>query len=283
MPLPGVKVGPLDPDATSQFGQVSAHNSARSLIRKHAAAHPPILTSALGHVLDPARTKGLDLDEVKAYVSGLKRENGDPMLPEGCTVVGAAVRGEADRPQILSFTFETPSRRTAKWFAPYTAEALPESYAAGTELRKVKEMRDRGVVAFDDNAAETTVLRREAAELRRQNDALRDTVQAQADGTNGGSAPAEVEGDTRPAEEIAEDESGEGSDGDDEEQRPGDGTLTEAEPIEGYDELNAHQAAALLKGDDITAERIEAIVAYERKHGNRKTVVAAGEQSLDRG
>lgn len=49
-------------------------------------------------------------------------------------------------------------------------------------------------------------------------------------------------------------------------------------PIEGYDDLKAGQAQSAIK--DLSASDLRRVLAYERKHANRKTVVAAIEKSL---
>lgn len=307
MALPGVKVGPLDPDATSDFGQVSQKNSARTLIRLHAQQHPPILRKHLRRALDPERTKGLDMDEVRDYLSGLKHDNGDPIVPKGAVVVGASVRGEQDEPQTLTFTYRTgKSGRTAKWFAPYSENELPESFKAGSEYRRVREMKDRGVVEFDREGLRTQVLEREAGSLRRENGALR----AQVEGQGGGDLPDEVEGDTRPDDRIAADNEELGRENEELKARvaqleqltsnlgelpPSPGasgrfdpdakhqTIAQEPPVEGYDDLRGDELIKIVKADDTSEEQRQAILDYEKGHQNRRGVVGAAEQSLGKG
>lgn len=299
--LPGVKVGPLDPDATSEFGQVGRNNSARQLIRLHHQAHPPVLVQALAKKLDPERTKGLELDEVRKYLGKLKLDNGDPLVPEGARVVGASVRGERDRPQVLTFTYETAeSKRTGKWFAEYNADVLPDSYDAGSELAKVQEMKDRGVVAFDSEGTATEQLRRELAEVRRQNRSLRELAEGRAG--KDADVPAEVDesdaalADARSGDQIVEDnerlgrenvelkarlEQLESALGTATQPGPLAGTnATEEPPLADYDDLNATDLVKVIKDEDTSEETRQAILAYELKNRNRSTVVTAAEERI---
>lgn len=301
--LPGVKIGPLDPDATSQFGQVSRTHSARTLIRLHSQAHPPALINALARPLDDARTKGLDLAEVREFVATLDRENGDPVLPDGSTIVGAAVRGKPDSEQVLTFTFENASGRTGKWFAPYTGDDLPDSYDAGTALSAIREMKDRGVVAFDTEGTHTQILQRENADLRRQNDALRGSIESRI-GDKPGKPPKAPAGDTRPSVQIVDENERLGRENVELKERmaqleaaletnlhapPAAPAAAAGErepaasaepPIEGYDDLDARKVATLLKADATSDEDRNAILEYERAHANRKTVIGAAEGAL---
>lgn len=297
MGLPGVKVGPLDPDTTSDFGQVAQRNSARRLIRLHAQAHPAELTRQLSRPLDPERTKGLDLDEVRSYLDGQELENGDPLVPDGARVVGASVRGDRDTEQVLTFTYLTPSGRTAKWHAAYDADGLPDSVEAGDELVKVREMKDRGVVAFDSEGTHTELLRREAGRLRRENEALR----AQAEARGDGELPPETPGDTRADVSVVEEaeqlrrtnqelvernaqlESALDSAATQQlrSQAPApDSPLADDEPIAEYDKLNADAVVKHLRDEGTSDEDRQRILDYERAHADRKTVVGAAEVSL---
>lgn len=301
MGLPGVRVGPLDPDSTSQFGQVSAKNSARQLIRLHRQMYSPAKVRALSRPLDEPRTKGLDFEEVENYLRGLEHPNGDPMLAEGHKLVGAAVRGDPRTGQVVTFQFQTPSGRVGKWFAPYHDEALPDSYAAGTELTRVKEMKDRGVVAYDSEGTRTTILERENAELRRRVAAMDAFVK----GGSQGDPPTGAAVDTRNQAMIAEQAEQLGRENQELKERlaayeahtaaqggglptagieetlpPTDGVASQDEPFEGYDQLKATDVVARLKADETTNDEREAILAYERTHANRGTVVSCAEQTL---
>lgn len=296
MALEGVKVGPLDPDRTAEFGQVSAKNSARTLLRFHAQQNPAVLRQRLARAIDPERTKGLDMDEVRAYVGGLKHDNGDPLVPDGATVVGASVRGETDREQTLTFTYELPSGRTGKWFAPYTASAIPRSFESGAQYARIREMKDRGVVEFDREGLHTHVLERENAGLRREVKALRGNLESpdeQAEDVE------ETPGDTRPDDKIAEENQRLGQENEELRSRlaaleahfgnaPGDAdqaeaTATEEPPLDDYDGYKADELVKLMRSDDTDADTRQKVLDYERRHQNRRTVVAAAEESLGKG
>jgi hypothetical protein len=250
--LPGVRVGPLDPDVTESFGQVSGRVSARQLIRQHAALHPPALISALSKKLDDEFTQGLDLSEVGEALAD--------DLPDGVTnVVGAQIRGERDKPQVLTFTYETESGRTAKWFVPLddVRDSIPASLERGEKIARFAEAKRLGLALTTDEAgdptqdihtggAEATFLRRENARLKREAEALR----ARLEGRESAQPPAD------------------------------DGTGLPAEPVVGYEELNADDAKKLLADDETTPEEVAAILAYEKATKNRKSVVSAAEQKL---
>jgi polyhydroxyalkanoate synthesis regulator phasin len=52
-------------------------------------------------------------------------------------------------------------------------------------------------------------------------------------------------------------------------------------PVRGYDDLTARQATERLKG--LTPAQLRAVRDYERRHANRKSVLAAVERALDEG
>lgn len=306
MALPGVKVGPLDPDATSEFGQVAAKNSARTLIRLHRQLYPADLLRHLARAIDPERTKGLDLDEVTDYLGGLEHDNGDPLVPDGAMLVGATVRGERRDPrgQVLCWQAQLSSGRIKKGYAPYNADVLPDSFDAGAELVKVKEMTDRGVVSFDSEGTRTQILERQLREKTREARALRAYVDGhgdEPDEESGDASAADI--DLRDGNNLAEDnqrlcrENAEmrerlaklealvGSVGGGvptgglEQDIPHDSVASADEPVDGYDDLNADVAARLLRSDDIDVDTRERILAYEQTHKNRKSVVAAGREA----
>lgn len=303
--LPGVKVGPLDPDSTAGFGHIASHNNARQLIRLHRQMHPPELLRALARPLDEARTKGIDLDEVGEYIGGLSHPNGDPVLPQGARVSGAAVRGDRQTGQVLTFTYTLPSGRVGKWYAPYGPEELPASFDAGAEFAKVAEMKDRGVVAFDSEGTQTEILRRQLAESRREAAALRRAAERRgtADDVVGPGDSAEL--DTRDSANIAEEneqlrrevqelrerfaqqENLEGAGGGfvptgglEQDFPPRDNVASADPPFEGYDDLKADDVCKRLKAGETSDEERRAILDYERTHANRKSVVGAAEESL---
>lgn len=144
--LEGVRIGPMDPDSTADFGTVGAKNSARTLIRRHAAMHPPQLTGKLKLKRQDERSNALDMGEVRRAVEGRIEDDGQE-VPEAFYITGAAVRGEDDQPskQVVSFTYQLPSGRQGKGAIPYDAELLPNSTAAGDEAVRVKKAKDAGV------------------------------------------------------------------------------------------------------------------------------------------
>jgi hypothetical protein len=297
--LPGVRIGPLDPDQTADFGQVSKDHSARQLIRLYLQMNPQPLTRALARPLDAERTQGLVIEEVRGYVAGLQLENGDPVIPEGAEVVGAAVRGARDREQALTFTFQLPSGRVGKWFAEFEPGELPESAQAGDELVAAQQMRERGVVALDSEALSTETLRRQVSGLRRERDALRAQLASGGDGEDVDT----VETDIRPDDQIVEDNqqlrveneelrarnaqleaavagsAAEALHPQSADKTP-EPTAAEDEPVEGYDDLHAAEAVNLIKDSD--RAMVQRILSYERGHANRRSVVGAGERELDK-
>lgn len=299
--LPGVRVGPLDPDATAGFGQVSQNNSARQLIRLHKQLHPPSMVRALARKRDDPRTAGLDLDEVEEYVCGLEHDNGDPLVPKGAKVVGAAVRGDPRTGQVVTFQYEMPSGRVGKWFAPYLPESLPVSHEAGLENTRTHEMRERGLVAFDSEGTRAEILERHNAELRRQVRALTSYVEGGGDGeppagaaVDGRNQAVIADENERLGRELQETKArlaqfeavaaahggGTSLAGADETVAPTDRVASVDEPVEGYDNLKADEAIKFLKDEGTDNETRERVLAYEKTHANRSTVVSAGEQSL---
>jgi hypothetical protein len=273
MSLPGVNVGPLDPDRTASFGQVSGRTSARQLIRIHAQAHPLVLQKALARKLDDERSKALDMDEVRDYLDGVELPNGDPAVPDGAEVVGASVRGERDQPQVLTYTFRIEeSGRTAKWFADYNESVLPKSYAAGSDRVHLAELRERGVAVTEssiDTAPKRT--RREAPKddaekaelLRRVEAAERRVAELEAEEPDAdASAEAEAEREAAEAEQ------------------PDEGAAAAEPPFEGYEDVNAAEMVKRIKADDTPDEEVQAILDFERTHANRKSVVGAAEVAL---
>lgn len=311
--LEGVRVGPLDPDATESFGQVAQGNTARQLIRLHRQLHPPELVRALARPLDEAHTKAAkeSLEEITDHLGTLEFPNGDPLVPSDAKVIDAAVRGDKATGQVLTFQYVMPSGRVGKWYTEYHEDDLPEAYSAGQEYAKVREMKDRGMVAYDTEGTSAELLRRSNTELRREVAALR----AQADGQDvevprrSGAKRA----DARRAEEIAGAQerlaqenaelrrrnaeleqlsaaqgggmSLEGAD----EVVPGGaggtgegGAAAQEPPLDDYENLKADQLVKRIRHEDTSPEDVQAILEYERSHAGRKSVVGAAEQRLDR-
>lgn len=309
MGLPGVRVGPLDPDATESFGQVSKRNSARQLIKLHGQMYPPALKRALVRPRDDARSEALDHDEVVKYIAGLTHENGDPVIPEGAEYVpgSAAVRGERRGEQILTFLYQLPSGRTGKWHAPYSKDVLPTSHDQGTERVRVEEYRERGLVPYGSDSTRAQILERQLAETRSERDRLREYVKGGGQGDppeESGDGPdrvelanqeglaAQLEDANREREELrqrlaqfealsAAQGGGLSTSGIEETIPPeGSNVRTENEPVAGYDNLKADEAVKLLRDENTDEETRQRILAYERTHANRKSVTSAGEQSL---
>lgn len=139
--LPGVKVGPLDPDATAEFGTVDAANNARILIRRHSRQMPPQLRNALLRPFNEPRSLALDDDEVAEYV-----EDSDVLPDEATYVPGSAnVRGdESDRkPLILAFVYETKGQRTGKAVLPYGLKEMDLDDDDDDPLSASREKGDR--------------------------------------------------------------------------------------------------------------------------------------------
>lgn len=312
--LPGVRVGPLDPDATESFGQVSGRTSARQLIRTHAAMHPPVLTAALSKKLDEERTQALLLSEV----SDVLNADGD-LLPEDSVLEGAQVRGERDRPQLLTFTFRVPSGRTAKGFTEYD-ERFAKSVERGDEAVKIAELRKTGLLAVGPGqpqdshvgTARAEAAERQAAGLRAENDELRKRLEERGTAEGGGKTAEQERQESADGEQPDDDYDewtlGElrdalAKDGledtvdrevaiaelrkvDAEEGVPeadGEPPTTDAsgadEPVNGYSEFNAEKAKAAIKEADEQTAR--AILDYEKQVGKRTTVVSAAEHRID--
>lgn len=276
MGLPGVRVGPLDPDRTADFGEVSGKNSARSLVRLHAQQYPSTLLAALGRRLDPERSKALDMDEVRSYLDGLTRENGDPAIPVGAEVVAASVRGERDREQVLTYSYRVESGRTAKWFAEYNADVLPISYEDGSDRVRVAEMKERGVVMSDPDVSaggSTSKTDNENRRLKKELERLQGELARVTQEVNRGATVPEPDALSPDAGDEPQEPAGDEPAGD---------SIPAAEdpPFDGYDEMKAAEVVKQLKAEDTADVERQAILDYEKTHANRKSVVGAAEQSL---
>lgn len=270
--LPGVKIGPLDPDRTADFGQVSASTSARQLVRHHAAMYPPELRRVLSLTRQEQRTKALDPEEVEAAVRASFEDDGQD-VPEELQVTGCAVRGEDDGTQFVTWTYLVKSGRTAKGAVIYDEDGFSKSIADGDEAVAIAEAKDAGLPWIPKATAdairggdapkaragadrETKALREENEDLRAQLDELRERM-------------ADVEGQQPSVAQEAEAEAGGGDAG--------------GEPAvpSGYDDLNADVIRQRISAGEYDRPTLEAIVKYERANANRSTVVSAGEQKLD--
>lgn len=245
--LPGVKVGPLDPEATADFGQVAANRSARRLIRLHAASMPPVLQQALAKPLNEARTKALRLSEVRDAVE----------VPDGHVVVGATVRGKEGDELVLTYTYrhvDEDKARTVKWFVPLTevADDLEASMELGDRLAVVAERRELGLLSTGGEQdvvggdAHQRSLERQLDDLKRENDKLSKALQE------------------RDAARVDDDV-------------PGGEAPTSDEPWEGYDDAKADDIArSLSEADQDTRDRV---ADYEAANKNRATVMRAAERT----
>jgi hypothetical protein len=145
--LPGVRIGPLDPDRAEAFGSVAAGaQTARQLIRHHVAMHPPALVAALTRKQNTVRSAALDRDEAEQAIRAHYAEMGEE-LPEDAKIAGFNVHGEEDAPEhmVLGFVYVLPSGRSGKGFIPYDDESLPESIAAGHDAVAIDELKRSGL------------------------------------------------------------------------------------------------------------------------------------------
>lgn len=317
--LPGVKVGPLDPDATREFGQVAQANSARTLIRLHRQMYPPQLQRALARPLQEGHSKAVyeHLDgAVAEYVKGLAHDNGDPVIPEGSELVGANVRGDRATGMVLTFQFRLPSGRIGKWFAPYIPERLPETHELGSHYTKLHQMKEQGLVAFDQEATGQEIYRRQLQRAQAENERLRAIVEGrssesagevpetQSDVPSDASQLDELEQLRREAQELREwkaqrqaleaahaggvptsgleEDIAASTGGSAPAAGSGEQVAAQDPPFEEYEQLKAEQVVERLKSDETSDDERRAILEYERTHANRKSVVGCAEQQLDR-
>lgn len=290
MALPGVRVGPLDPDVTAEFGQVSGKTSARQLIRHHVAMNPPALIGALTRTRNDARSNVLDRDEVTAAVQAAW-DAARGKTPENFELTGCSVRGNEDAEQVVTFTWRVPveaggSGRTGKGFIPYDAETLPESVANGDEAVRIEKLREAGLPwAPSERALAAAGISgtgvegapaEKPAKASKADAALseeRDRLAAEVEDLKAQLAEAgvEPEEDDEPADENGD----------------GDGEEADGEPTEpwaGYDESNAAKIKAYLRDaeGDAKVAAADAVLKYEPRHGKRSSVLAAANAIADR-
>lgn len=279
--LPGVKIGPLDPDRTADFGQVSASTSARQLVRHHAAMYPPELRRILSLKRQEERSKALDPDEVEAAVHASFEDDGQD-VPEELAITGASVRGEDDSAQYVTWTYRVKSGRTAKGAVEYDSDAFSTSIEAGDEAAAIAKAKEAGLPWIPQATAEA--LRGEGKGKSKSK-------------SKGGNA-----GDAAEAKRLADENEGLRGQLDDLQQRlaavegqapsiaqtgpeAGAAGTPEGEPTatvpDGYDDANAADIRQKISAGEYDRPTLEAIVAYERVNANRSTVVSAAEQKLD--
>lgn len=285
--LSGVKVGPLDPDTTAEFGQVSGRTSARQLVRLHLGLNPPALLGALTRSRQKARTDALDIDELRSAIEKWW-DDADEDAPEEWELSGAAVRGEDDAEQVVTFVFTLPSGRTGKGFLPYSDDLLPESIANGDEAVHIEKLREAGLpwtpsertraalgitgTGVGDADADLLEAADEADRLREENEELRRRLE------EAGQNPDE------PAAEGAEGEDEEPRETPEQERQEAAGDGDSDLPWAGYDEANAdaiRKHLRELEGDEQVAAA-EAVLKYEPKNGKRSSVVAQANTIIDR-
>ena len=311
--LDGVRIAPLDPDRAENFGQVGGSNTARQLLRHHAAQLPPALAAALRRKRNDPRSTAIDKNEAEDYIRDLYERAREP-IPEDSKITGMAVRGEEDDPdsQVLTFTFLTPGGRSAKGFVPY--RDLPKSVAAGDEATRIADLKEAGLpwtpsdaalaaagiagtgVAAPGDTSEIDELKARVESLDTENDTLvdeRDAALKERDERDAKlreleerlaaveaqapDSPPQTPGSGEPDTAAAGDAP---SDADEPATAAGD---RPDEPWEGYDAAKAQDVRQKIResGDRALAQ---AVVDYEtRADGgqNRSTVISAANELLD--
>jgi hypothetical protein len=229
--LPGLKMGALDPDRTQEFGTVAGKTSARALIQHHVAAHPKELTRYLMLKQDEERSDALDLEEVAKAAANA----GVPGK-----VVGANVRGERDRDQIVCLTYEVESGRTGKAAIPYNEKALPASVEAGDNAVAIATAKEHGQPWLPPEVTEQL-------------------GQGGGSGEGGGKAIKQLEKRVEELTQIVKSQ----QDGDDDDPASVEATVT-YEPFEGYADANIEEVEARI------AEEAEGFPRELLKHNIRQ-------------
>lgn len=270
--LPGVRVGPLDPDATADFGSVAGGVSARQLVRRHAALHPPALIRVLSLAEDEVRTKALDMVEVRRAID---------LEDDDAAIVGAAVRGTNGEQQYLAYTVRVGSGRTYKSWVEYSADDFPHSVDRGDEATHIADLKEAGLFSGEAaGSAETVALKRQLSDARRQVEEL------------SAAPPSDIDAELADLREqlasLQAQLSGGGENPAADGEAPGDGDPPAAdppaatdEPVPGYSTLKADQARDLVKATDDPAV-VQAIIDYEKSIGgpNRSTVISLAEERI---
>jgi hypothetical protein len=301
--LEGVRIGPLDPDNGSAFGQVAAGNVARQLLRTHAQMYSRDLQRALRIPHHDQRTATLVRAEVEDVVGH--------MLPKGARVMGFAVHGEDDGAgQYLSFTFQVPRKNpiagqpdgfvTVKAAIDYEPAAFPKSHAAGDRallIKKAREdglpwhpesgildppkavQRERALAETDPEASpdgeasvelrdELEAEREKREEAERERDDLREQLRALSERVSAVEAAGEPEVPGEPQDPAAVTSgTAEGED-------------NPAEPWPGYENANARDIVQKLR-EEKNRDQAQLVVAHEQAVGKRGTVLAAAHQVID--
>lgn len=283
MAIPGLKMGPLDPDRTESFGQVGRERTARDLLRRHQQLYPQELLRALRLPINEPRSKALVPDEVRAAARDWFEEY-EKEVPEGFVVEGASVHGADDGKQFVGYTFRVASGRSGKAALPYDDELFPESYEAGTERVRIEEAKRAGLPWVPRQAAEAILggqapveagpdpeaekLRDRVAELEKELAEARQSAPA-------GQAP---DGQEQTGGAIGDPSSTAARQG--HADVPGEGPDPDEEPWERYADENADVIKGKLRG--ASKSTAEHVLAYEEKHGRRSGVIGAANAVLSK-
>lgn len=289
--LEGVRIGPMDPDSTADFGTVGAKNSAKMLIRRHAGMHPPQLVGVISRTRQNERSRVLDMGEVREAAEGRIKDDGQE-VPEGFYITGAAVRGEDDKPsqQVVSFTYQLPSGRQGKGALPYNADTVPDSVAAGDESVRIADAKKHGLPFIpqqvadalagakapdeggDDSAVQALEVERDAEKARADKaETAQDDLQRQLDELKGTvAALQEAQANLAPAGPAG----------------PTDVDKRPVEPFDGFGSSNPQIVKERLAAAE-GAEQValaQSVLAFEQgpDGSNRATVVKAANAVLDR-
>lgn len=269
-------VGPKSVDAAGEMVKnVGVHNQAKHLIRAIRENYPRELVAALSRPVDQGRTKLLLIDEVSAVVQ-------DVGWKDVTEVEGARVYGKGKQAHV-GIVFRTESGRSARGAIPYerfprSSDEYDQALKSGgvvvtdeddpRQLRRALEAAQKQLSERDEGTTEGTVEAPEpypgyadanvedvAAKIPdltlTQLVALRDAEQARKDPRDGVLEPVE---DRLAAAETALEEEAE-----------------EAEPFEGYAEMNGDEIAAQLPELDL--QTLIAVKTAEEEGKARKGVL----------
>jgi hypothetical protein len=126
---------------------------------------------------------------------------------------GAQVRGERDRPQMVTFTFRVPSGRTAKGYTEYD-ERFSKSVERGDEAVRIAEIRKTGMPLTGEGyeqdrhigSARAQAAERQSAALRAENDELRKRLEEQGKADGGGKTAEQVRQEASDDDDVDADE-----------------------------------------------------------------------------
>lgn len=256
-PTPGLTLGPLDPDNTSEMtARLGVHNKAAKLLKAHASNWPVQLTTALSRPIDVERTEALDQDEVLSALSSLRGRRA--FFDEDSDVLeDATVRGVTEKDRVVAVVFRRAPKdskvgvehgRSAYGVIPYAG--LDASVRAYEEKKAREEL---GPLA----GFQTTAL--EAQEGHLEGVVPEEQLRAAED------ARRQAEQDMTELRERLE-------------------RLENPEPWDGYDDENANAVVERVKEggiDEFGRAGLERIRSYEESYSQpRKTVLAAVDEAL---